>query len=102
MGSSNFIIFLLGFLANKKQGPGSIQYRGGKCIHVLGSGFNRPKDGKRLVLYKRCGESRLEFQLWENGTLMHTRHSMCVKPIVTVTDGVRVGKLAWFEIKYLL
>jgi hypothetical protein len=102
LGSLNFIIFLLGFLANKKQGPGSIQNSGGECIHVLGGGFNRPKDGKRLVLYKGCGESRLEFHLWANGTLMHTRHSMCVKPIGTVTDGVRVGKLAGFEIKYQL
>jgi hypothetical protein len=90
---SNFIFFIPGLLANKDQGPGSIQHRGGKCIHILLGGYRRPKEGQPLVVYQGCGQGRLEFQLFTNGTLMHTRHSMCVKPIGTVTDGAKVGKL---------
>ncbi|CAB4026654.1 MAM and LDL-receptor class A domain-containing 2-like, partial [Paramuricea clavata] len=81
----------VGLLANKNHGPGSIQHRGGKCIHILLGGYTRPKDGQPLVVYRGCGQGRLEFQLFTNGTLMHTRHSMCVKPIGTVTDGAKVG-----------
>jgi hypothetical protein len=47
------------------------------------------------VVHRGCRESRLEFQLWPNGTLMHTKYGMCVRPNTRrpVTDGVQVGKL---------
>ncbi|CAB3989870.1 MAM and LDL-receptor class A domain-containing 1-like [Paramuricea clavata] len=73
------------------QGPGSIRHSGGKCIHVLLDTFNKPKEGQFLVTYEGCAKDRLEFQLWPNGTLMLTRHSMCVKPTDRMTDGVKVG-----------
>ncbi|CAB3994109.1 RNA-directed DNA polymerase from mobile element jockey [Paramuricea clavata] len=81
------------YLTNKTQGPGSLRHRSGKCIHILMEGSSRPNDGENLVLYRTCGKDRLEFLLWPNGTLMHTRHRMCVKPIATgpLTDGVKVG-----------
>ena len=92
--SSYFIYFILG-LVNKKQGPGSIRqsYSGGKCIHVLNGARQRPKEGQFLVIFTGCGKDRLEFQLLPNGTLLHTRHGMCVKPTGPVTGGVKVGKL---------
>ena len=54
---------------------------------------SRPKDGQFLMVHQGCGKDQLEFQLWPNGTLMLTRHGMCVKPTGPVTDGVQVGKL---------
>ena len=87
--------FILGLLANKNQGPGSLQHRGRQCIRVAGDAYNRPKDGQSLVLDQGCWKGQQEFQLWSNGTLMLTRHGMCVKPNATgqVSDGVKVGKL---------
>ena len=81
-------------MANKNQGPGSIQHRGGKCIHINLGGYTRPQDGQVLVVYQGCGEDRLEFKLYPNGILMHTKHNMCVKPVgASVTDGTEVGGL---------
>ena len=81
-------------MTNKNQGPGSIQHRGGKCIHIYLGGLTRPKDGQVLVVYQGCEEDRLEFKLYPNGTLMNTRHTMCVKPVgANVTDGTEVGGL---------
>jgi hypothetical protein len=90
---SNFIIFIQAFLANKNQGPGSIQHSGKRCIHVDGAAYNRPNNGQPLLVYQGCGEEQTEFQLWPNGSLMLTRHGMCVKPTGQVTNGVRVSKL---------
>lgn len=56
-------------------------HRGGKCIHILHGGFTKPADAQKLVIHAGCGEERLEFKLWSNGTLMHTKHNMCVRPI---------------------
>ena len=72
--------------ADKIQGPGSIRHYGGKCIHVLGAAYLRPKNGEYIVLYQGCGEEQQEFQLWPNGSLMLTRHRMCVKPIASESD----------------
>jgi hypothetical protein len=53
----------------------------------------RPKDGELLVVHQGCGRGWQEFQLWPNGSLMFTRHGMCVKPIGFLLDGVEVGQL---------
>ncbi|CAB4040151.1 RNA-directed DNA polymerase from transposon BS, partial [Paramuricea clavata] len=73
----------VGLLANKNQGPGSLQHRGRKCIRVIGDAYNRPKDGQSLVLDQGCWKGQQELQLWPNGTLMLTRHGMCAKPNAT-------------------
>ena len=45
------------------------------------------------MLYQGCGEEQQEFQLWPNGSLMLTRHGMCVKPISNEAGvyGIKVG-----------
>ncbi|CAB4036292.1 RNA-directed DNA polymerase from mobile element jockey, partial [Paramuricea clavata] len=68
-----------------------MRHIGGKCIHVLGGAFTKPKVGQFLVIYDGCVKDRLEFQLWPSGILLLTRYGMCVKPTGPVTDGVRVG-----------
>ena len=100
MKSSNFIFFILVNLGlvNKKQGPGSLRHRGGKCIIVSGDRSNKPKEGQFLVTIERCGHPLLEFQLWPNGTLMFIIYGMCVKPTGPMSDGVQVGKLV---LKYI-
>ncbi len=61
---------------------------------LTGAVSSRPIEGQRLVVYQGCGEGRLEFQLYPNGTLISTRHRMCVKPIgASVTDGTKVGRM---------
>ena len=44
------------------------------------------------MLYQGCREEQQEFQLWPNGSLMLTRHGMCVKPISNDADvyGIKV------------
>ncbi|XP_028407490.1 MAM and LDL-receptor class A domain-containing protein 1-like [Dendronephthya gigantea] len=81
----------LGVLKSKTQGPGALQFRGGKCIHISHGGFTKPNDGQRLVIHRVCNEERLQFELGLKGVLKHTKHNMCVKPIKPVFDGVEVG-----------
>ncbi|XP_028407481.1 MAM and LDL-receptor class A domain-containing protein 1-like [Dendronephthya gigantea] len=81
----------LGVLKNESQGPGALQFRGGKCIHMYGGGSTVPNDGKTLVIQRVCNEEILKFELRSNGILMHTKYKMCVKPKGTVIDGVKVG-----------
>ena len=83
------IIFFILVETDKFQGPGSIRHYGGKCIHVLGAAYLRPKNGENIVLYQGCGEEQQEFQLWPNGSLMLTKHGMCVKPISNEADVYR-------------
>ena len=90
---SNFVFFLmLGLLKNKNKGPGSIQHRGGKCIHIHLGGHTKPSSGQKLVFYDGCGESRLEFKIASDNKLMHVNHNMCVKPVQD-TDGSQVGNI---------
>ena len=78
----------LGILKSRSQGPGALQFHGGKCIHVYGGGLN---DGQLLVIYRVCDEKRLAFELRSDGILMHTKYNMCVKPIGPVIEGVKVS-----------
>ena len=75
-----FLFYFIVVQTDKFQGPGSIEHYGKKCIHVFGAAYSRPPIGKNIVVYQGCGEEQQEFQLWPNGSLMLTRHRMCVKP----------------------
>ena len=86
---------ILAFLEDVKQGPGSLQHRGRKCVRVFNGSYNRPNDGQFLVVHHGCWEGMQEFRLWPNGTLMLTKHNMCVRPNTTgpVTNGAQVSDL---------
>ncbi|XP_028407496.1 MAM and LDL-receptor class A domain-containing protein 1-like isoform X2 [Dendronephthya gigantea] len=79
---------VIGVLKNKSQGPGALQFRGGKCIHIFHGGHTKPNDGQRLVIHRGCNEERLKFELRSDGILLHTEHNMCVKPKGPLIDGV--------------
>ena len=81
----------LGVLKSKSQGPGALQFLGGKCVHIHRGGFTKPNDGRPLIIYRVCNEERLKFELRTDGLLMHFKHNMCVKPRGPVIDGVRVS-----------
>lgn len=95
-------MFLISFLVqtDKNQGPGSIKHHGGKCIHILGAAYLRPKNGEYIVVYPGCGEEQQEFKLWPNGSLMLTRHDMCVKPVAS-EDGVHDVKVRTQSLSFL-
>ena len=77
----------LGALKSKSHGPGVLQFRGGKCIHISLYTFGKPRDGTKLAVRHVCSE----FELRSNGKLMLTRLGMCVKPIGPLIEGVEVS-----------
>ena len=67
---------------------------GGKCIHVLGGAWNKPKDDQPLVTYEGCGQSRLQFVLTSDGLLKLSKFGQCVRPAGGRTaDGTFVSRI---------
>ena len=88
----NLLFFLqhLGVLDSKNKGPGSLQHRGGKCIHVYGGAWNKPVAGTRIVFYTGCAQIRLEFQIQPDGKLIHTKYGQCLKSVGPAINGAKV------------
>lgn len=60
-------------------GPGSLKHAlSGKCLHINGGAFTKPKDKTSVVYYDGCGETRLEFQFTSAKLWKHTKFGMCI------------------------
>lgn len=60
-------------------GPGSLQHAlSGKCLHINGGAFTKPKTGTNVVYYDGCGQLRLEFQFTKTKLWKHTKFGMCI------------------------
>eukprot|EP00794_Sanderia_malayensis_P017044 gene17044-18759_t len=74
------------------RGPGSLVHVAGKCIHVLGGAWSKPRNDQPLVTYAGCGQTRLEFILTSDGLLKHRQYGQCVRPARGATaEGTIVG-----------